>query len=140
MSDEDTAGELPSENVLVKAQAIMSVIRENPDAPIQTDLETELDERMSDERREAFFEDANIKAIPMDDAPTAETPISVEIGTGFVAIHDEDEELVRWLQDEWEANPTLAPTIANAVHLAHTAPQDLRKRLSRRNGMSNDYR
>ena len=34
-------------------------------------------------------------------------------------------EVVHWVRDEWEEDPTILPAIANAIHLAHTAPDHL---------------
>lgn len=44
-------------------------------------------------------------------------------------VTDEGTEVAHWTADEWEENPALAPTIANAVRLAHVDPGELIRRL-----------
>ena len=34
-------------------------------------------------------------------------------------------EVVHWVEDEWQEDPTIVPAIANAIHLAHTDPEKL---------------
>ena len=46
------------------------------------------------------------------DICTEEITISMRDGT----------EVVHWVEDEWIEDPTIVPAIANAIHLAHTAP------------------
>lgn len=40
-------------------------------------------------------------------------------------ITDEGTEVAHWTQSEWEEDPSLTPTIAHAVRLAHTDPGKL---------------
>lgn len=42
----------------------------------------------------------------------------VEIGESYILLKDEQGEIVKWIQPEWEEEPELVPTIANAVKLA----------------------
>ena len=34
-------------------------------------------------------------------------------------------EVVHWVNDEWEEDPTIVPAIANAIHLAYYDPEEL---------------
>ena len=34
-------------------------------------------------------------------------------------------EVVHWVEDEWNEDPSIVPAIANAIHLAHTNPYEL---------------
>jgi hypothetical protein len=49
----------------------------------------------------------------------------VEIGEDFVTIHDNEGELIHWVEDEWVEDSTLVVSIANAVLLAVTKPWEL---------------
>ena len=52
--------------------------------------------------------------------------LTVEIYPEEITISLEDgTEVVHWVEDEWLEDPTIVPAIANAIHLAHTAPDDL---------------
>ena len=44
----------------------------------------------------------------------------------------EETEIVYWHQDEWLEDPeSVVPAIANAIHLAHTNPQELKRLLNK---------
>jgi hypothetical protein len=56
----------------------------------------------------------------------------VSIGTDYIAIYDQGEELVRWVEDEWLEEPRLAINLANAINLYYTrGPQYIRERLGK---------
>lgn len=55
----------------------------------------------------------------------------VEITNEFVRIYEGEEEIVGWVNDEWEEDPTILPSIANAIHLAHTNFNHLKKILGK---------
>lgn len=42
----------------------------------------------------------------------------VEIGEDYILLKDSFGEIVKWIQPEWEEEPEVVPTIANAVKLA----------------------
>ena len=42
----------------------------------------------------------------------------VEVGESYILLKDEQGEIVKWVQPEWEEEPKLVPTIANAIKLA----------------------
>lgn len=44
-----------------------------------------------------------------------------------VTISHNNEEIVHWVNDEWEEDPSILPSIANAIHIAHTDIMELRK-------------
>ena len=52
----------------------------------------------------------------------------VEVEEDYIAIMDydqqeyEDQELVRWVNDEWEEDPSIVPAIANAIKAAYEDP------------------
>lgn len=57
-------------------------------------------------------------------------PWSVEIGADHIALYDGDEELVYWTQGEWEEDPTLVISIANAIRILYEeGPDAIRARL-----------
>lgn len=49
----------------------------------------------------------------------------VDIRTDEITISDRIGEVVKWVKDEWEEDPNIVPTIANAVKLT-TEGQDMR--------------
>ena len=52
--------------------------------------------------------------------------LTVEIYPEEITIYMEDgTEVVHWVEDEWEEDPTIVPAIANAIHMAHTVPDKL---------------
>ena len=52
--------------------------------------------------------------------------LTVDICEDEVTIYTEDgTEVVHWVCDEWIEDPTIVPSIANAIHLAHTDPVKL---------------
>ena len=52
--------------------------------------------------------------------------LKVEICEEEVTIYQEDgREVVHWVSDEWVEDPAIVPAIANAIHLAHTNPDEL---------------
>ena len=52
--------------------------------------------------------------------------LKVEVCEEEITISTEDGlEVVHWVCDEWEEDPTIVPAIANAIHLAYTDPKEL---------------
>jgi len=52
--------------------------------------------------------------------------LTVEIYPEEITISTADGlEVVHWVEDEWQEDPTIVPAIANAIHLAHTEPDEL---------------
>ena len=47
------------------------------------------------------------------------TQVRVDIGADHVALFDRDQELVYWTQQEWEEDPSLVITIANAIRILY---------------------
>lgn len=54
-------------------------------------------------------------------------PLKIEILSEEITISTirDEIEVVHWVEDEWIEDPTILPAIANAIHLAHTAPDKL---------------
>lgn len=57
--------------------------------------------------------------------------VTVEITDDFVRIYEGEEEIVGWVNDEWEEDPSIVPSIANAIHLAYTNFEYLKKILGK---------
>lgn len=57
--------------------------------------------------------------------------VRIELGEDHVTIYHHDEEVVHWLQDEWEEDPSIVPSIANAVMLACTNIRLLREKVGK---------
>lgn len=56
----------------------------------------------------------------------------VNVGSDYIAIYDQGEELVRWVEDEWLDEPALAINLVNAVHLYYTrGPAFIREKLGK---------
>lgn len=53
--------------------------------------------------------------------------VKIEISDDYIAILHHDEEVVGWHQDEWNEDPSIVPSIANAVLLASTNIRLLRE-------------
>jgi len=52
--------------------------------------------------------------------------LTIEIYPEEITVLMEDgTEVVHWTEDEWLEDPAIVPAIVNAIHLAHTAPDDL---------------
>lgn len=51
----------------------------------------------------------------------------VVITESSVTVLHNDEEIVHWVSDEWEEDPTIVPSICNAIHLAYTDVFELRR-------------
>ena len=51
----------------------------------------------------------------------------VIITESSVTILHDDEEIVHWVSDEWEEDPSIVPSIANAIKLAYTDIFELRR-------------
>ena len=43
---------------------------------------------------------------------------TIEITNDFVRIYEGDEEIVGWVSDEWDEDPSILPSIANAILIA----------------------
>ena len=43
---------------------------------------------------------------------------TIEITNDFVIIYEGDEEIVGWVSDEWDEDPSILPSIANAILIA----------------------
>ena len=55
------------------------------------------------------------------------TPLEIEISEEEITIKTKRDgiEVVHWVIDEWEEDPSILPCIANAIHMAHTKPDEL---------------
>jgi len=55
------------------------------------------------------------------------TPLKIEICPEEITISTKRDniEVVHWVEDEWIEDPTIVPAIVNAIHLAHTNPDEL---------------
>ncbi len=42
----------------------------------------------------------------------------IDIGEDYISISDRDDEIVRWVIDEWIEDPKIVLSIANAIKLA----------------------
>jgi hypothetical protein len=51
----------------------------------------------------------------------------VIITESSVTILHDDEEIVHWVSDEWEEDPSIVPSITNAIKLAYTDVFELRR-------------
>ena len=55
----------------------------------------------------------------------------VEFGEDYIGVYEGEEEIVYWTEQEWiEDSETVTPAIANAIHLAHTDPDELKRLLA----------
>jgi len=43
---------------------------------------------------------------------------TIKITNDFVRIYEREEEIVGWVSDEWDEDPSILPTIANAILIA----------------------
>ncbi len=50
----------------------------------------------------------------------------IEISDDYIAIIHRKEEVVGWHKDEWNEDPSIVVSIANAIHLAHKDIHELR--------------
>lgn len=66
--------------------------------------------------------------------------MEASIGEDYVAVHQyeevdgetHEEEIVYWCKDEWLEDPeSVVPAIANAIHLAYTEPEELKRLLKK---------
>lgn len=67
--------------------------------------------------------------------------MKVEIGDDYIGVYDihsnndgpyDAQEIVYWHQDEWLEDPeSVVPAIANAIRLAYTDPQELKRLLNK---------
>lgn len=64
--DNTDSTEAPSEDVRVTLTGIMNVLCKEEDDSLEEALQRELEEEMTDERRAAFFDDANISVEPVE--------------------------------------------------------------------------
>jgi hypothetical protein len=55
--------------------------------------------------------------------------MKVEIENDHIAIYEEDIEIVYWHVDEWMEDFEIVPSIAHAILLSQTNPEELKRRL-----------
>lgn len=57
--------------------------------------------------------------------------MKVESSLTYIAIIDNEEEIVGWDEEEWQEDSTVVFSIANAIKLAYTDPDQLRALLGK---------
>jgi hypothetical protein len=53
--------------------------------------------------------------------------VQVEITEDSVTVLHNQEEIVHWVSDEWEEDPSIVPSIANAIKIAYEDIFELRR-------------
>jgi hypothetical protein len=56
------------------------------------------------------------------------TSANVEVDEGGIYLKDGDEEIVCWVRDEWEEDPTVVQAIANAIVMLYEKGPDALRR------------